>query len=144
MTTGFLMMPSGDKLQVEIARTPGEKRTGYMFRDRIPPDSGMLFVHRHPGFYPIWMANTAVPLDVVWLDNGGRVVEVYPNAEPYSLRRRGGNVESSLVLEMGAGGIERYGLQVGASLPRFVVPSFPAPALAVAAVAAFGLAALLR
>lgn len=72
----------------------------------------MLFVHQDCGPHCFWMKNTLIPLDIVWLGTGGRVVELAQGV-PGSLRPLGGNVASQYTLELPAGQARKYRLQVG-------------------------------
>ena len=67
---------------VETAITPDERKMGLMFRDKLESKAGMLFVFETEKPYPIWMKNMKIPLDIVWLDQGRRIVAVRENVPP--------------------------------------------------------------
>lgn len=79
----------------------------------------MLFVHPTPGHYPMWMFQTLIPLDIVWLDGSSIIVEIAESAQPCSqlpCPRYGGTAVSKYALEMPAGTVGQYGLKLGQKL----------------------------
>ena len=75
-------MPSGAVYKLELARTPEEQQQGLMFRESLPPSSGMLFLFGEPGVHQFWMKNTMIPLDMIWLDADGKVLFVSADTPP--------------------------------------------------------------
>jgi len=90
------------RLDLELARTSQEHERGLMFRDYLPPDSGMLFVYTFAARESYWMYNTLIPLSIAFIDRDGTIVDiqdmarlpdpsdesqaarfVYPSAAPY-------------------------------------------------------------
>ena len=67
--------------QVEIAQTPEQRERGLMFRRELPPDQGMLFV-QPPGRAAFWMKNTFIPLDLLYFDPDGALLQIEANARP--------------------------------------------------------------
>lgn len=106
----------GQNLTVEVVQTPEERARGLMGRESLAPNRGMLFIFDRPGRHAIWMKNTLIPLDILWLDRGGTVVHVQGLAQPcrvdpcpiFQPRR-----DARYVLELPAGEAERLGLGVG-------------------------------
>ena len=97
---------------------PEDMARGMMFRDLLPPDRGMLFVHPAAGRYRYWMFQVSVPLDIIWLDARRRIVEISPDTPPCQAQARdcpsyGGNADSQYVLELAGGMAARYGLKLG-------------------------------
>jgi uncharacterized protein len=76
------ILPSGNVYRLELARTPEEQAQGLMFRESLPPNTGMLFVFDVAGPHRFWMKNTMIPLDMIWLDEAGRVTFVSADTPP--------------------------------------------------------------
>jgi uncharacterized membrane protein (UPF0127 family) len=81
-TWAIAMTPSGEEFTLELADTPRKQRLGYMFRERIGPREGMLFLFDDVDTHSIWMKNCVVPLDILWLDEGFRVLHQVRDARP--------------------------------------------------------------
>ncbi len=112
------MLPGGQKIRVEVMTSPTDMGRGMMFRDSLAPDRGMLFIHSSPGNYKYWMYQVRIPLDIVWLDQFRRVVEISANTPPCKTRASecpnyGGNARAQFVLELGGGMAEKYNLKPG-------------------------------
>jgi uncharacterized membrane protein (UPF0127 family) len=74
---------AGDvQVQAEIVDTPETIERGLMFRKSLAPNEGMLFVFERAGFYPFWMKNTLIPLDIIWIDEGWRIVSIAESVPP--------------------------------------------------------------
>lgn len=69
-------------LRVELALTPEQQERGLMFRTRLPQGRGMLFVMPKEDFWSFWMKNTIIPLDIIWIDAKGIVVDMVKAARP--------------------------------------------------------------
>lgn len=70
------------KLIVEVADTPEKRMTGLMFRKSIPDDYGMLFVFESESVQAMWMKNTLISLDIVFLNTQRQVVDIHRNVPP--------------------------------------------------------------
>ncbi|HEY6148542.1 MAG TPA: DUF192 domain-containing protein [Thermoanaerobaculia bacterium] len=75
-------MPSGAVYRLELAKTPEEQAQGLMFRESLPDRAGMLFLFPNASVHKFWMKNTMIPLDIVWMDAGGKVLFVSANTPP--------------------------------------------------------------
>ncbi len=107
-------------LRVEVADSDFLRRRGLMNRQRLPRGQGMLLLWKRPTMAAIWMKNTLVPLDIVFLDAEGRIVHVHEGARPGDLTPIAAGRPVLAVLEIGAGEARRLGLKKGdrAALPR--------------------------
>lgn len=107
--------PSGRStaVTVELARTPDEQARGLMFRERLAPETGMLFLFPTSEDRTFWMQNTLLPLDMVFIDEAGNVVGIVERAEPLSTALRGVGRPSRYVLEVAGGFAAERGIRVG-------------------------------
>lgn len=100
---------------VEIADTPDERSQGLMFRDSLQGNYGMLFVFESEGIYGFWMKNTLIPLDAVWMDTQGNVVDVITmlpcENDPCKVYTPIG--DAKYVLEVNAGVAKSWSIQRG-------------------------------
>lgn len=128
-TSPTCKLPDGTTIHVELAQTDQERALGLMFRDVLPPNYGMLFLFDRDDYLPFWMKNTLIPLDLVWLDKSGQVVDLREAAPPCKLDPCPSYKPSKparFVLELAAGKARAHGLVPGASLSCTAVPGFPA------------------
>lgn len=98
---------------VELAITPPQRSQGLMFRRELAPDRGMLFVFDHPQVVNMWMENTLIPLDMLFIDQGGEVVAIHERAIPESRRIISSGRRVAAVLELPGGSVDRLHLKVG-------------------------------
>ena len=113
---GIVDIADGDEtltLHVEIADEPGEHSRGLMFRSSLAPRSGMLFLYPNPRRVTFWMKNTIIPLDMLFIDQHGRVEKIARKTEPYSLEPIMSEGLVVGVLELAGGAAERLGVEVG-------------------------------
>lgn len=82
LPAGSATFADGTSVRVEIADTHESMARGLMFRKSLDEHAGMLFVFDAPGFYPFWMQNCVIPLDIVWIGADHRVVSIAANAQP--------------------------------------------------------------
>lgn len=107
--------PSGrsTSVAVELARTPEEQARGLMFRERLAPGTGMLFLFPATEEHAFWMQNTLIPLDMIFVDEAGAVVGIVERAEPHSTALRSAGVPSRYVLEVAGGVAAEHGIRPG-------------------------------
>lgn len=98
---------------VELARTPEETACGLMRRPRLSREEGMLFLRDPPGPAHFWMKDTPQPLDMLFLDEGGRVIHLAEFTTPYSTGVYGTDAKVAGVLEVKAGTVARLAVQTG-------------------------------
>ncbi|WP_036797559.1 DUF192 domain-containing protein [Leisingera caerulea] len=102
--------------EVEIADSEAERAQGLMFREELPRGAGMLFVYDQPQPAAFWMKNTLIPLDIIFLDELGRVTSVHENAVPGDLTPIPGGNRVFAVLEINGGLARRYGISAGTQM----------------------------
>ena len=100
-------------IDVEIAETADEKALGLMFRTSLADGHGMLFPHGTPQELTMWMRNTYISLDMVFLRADGTVHRVEERTEPLSDRIIGSQGPVTAVLELAGGWARRHGLKPG-------------------------------
>jgi len=131
-------------LRLEIADTDNRRRIGLSRRKDLPADAGMLFIFDRPGHYTMWMKDTFIPLDIIFLNDDMVITYIAADRQPMNETlitpcsaeyekawdRGKAFLSSSLcseefsksdkltryVLELGAGSAAKYGVRVGDSL----------------------------
>ena len=111
-----LTIVSGGKTHrftVEVARSFEQQQTGMMNRNSLAPDRGMIFPYDQPKSVAFWMKNTLIPLDLIFISPGGKILRIEENAVPYSLDQipSGGPIEA--VLELAGGRSAELKLKAG-------------------------------
>jgi len=123
-------LPDGFMVNLELATTPEETATGLMFRPALAADRGMLLLWSDERLATIWMMNVLVPLDIVFLDDAGQVVDLVADAQPCSAEpcpRFTTSIPARAVLELAAGSAGAHGLEVGSRIEFERVSGFPVP-----------------
>lgn len=100
-------------LTVEIAELGWEQRRGLMYRTHLPEDHGMLLTYGHRGEQAIWMHNTCIPLDVLFVDDDGTIVAIREHARPMDDSAYRTRCPSRHVIEVNAGWCRRHGVRPG-------------------------------
>lgn len=98
---------------IRIADTEARRELGLMFVTRMPSDEGMLFPEDQPQVMSMWMKNTYIPLDMLFIDTRGHVVCLIENAKPESLEILSCDKPAKAVLEINGGEARRRGIKVG-------------------------------
>lgn len=104
------------RFDVEVMRTDAERARGLMFRRDLPADRGMLFTFDREEPIFMWMKNTYLPLDMIFVGKNGRVVSVARDTEPLSERIISSGAPATTVLEVNAGTAARLGIRDGDTL----------------------------
>jgi uncharacterized membrane protein (UPF0127 family) len=98
---------------VELARTDAERARGLMGRTSLPEDRGMLFLFDETAEHAFWMKDTPLPLDMIFIDEEGRIVGIVERAAPRTLAQRTVGVPSRYVLEVNGGWSRARGVKAG-------------------------------
>lgn len=101
------------KFFIELADAPGSRARGLMFRRKLAADHGMLFHWRKAMPIAMWMKNTYISLDMIFIETDGTVARVAENAVPHSLEHIASGKPVSAVLEVVAGTAKRINLKSG-------------------------------
>ena len=109
-----LVTSSGEHaFKVEVMRTDEQRARGLMFRRHMPAGRGMLFDFKTEQRVMMWMRNTYIPLDMIFITRAGVVVNVAEDTEPMSERTIPSAGPAYAVLEVNAGVARRIGLKAG-------------------------------
>jgi uncharacterized protein len=100
-------------VRVELARTPGQRTFGLMYRPHLDENAGMLFIFPVADQVKFWMKHTEIPLDMIFAGSSGVVVGIVADATPYSERSVGPDAQALYVLEVNGGFCARHGVRVG-------------------------------
>ena len=106
---------------VELADTDETRRTGLMFRTDLAADAGMLFDFGESRIVTMWMRNTPLPLDMIFITDAGRIAHIAENTVPGSEALISSRYPVASVLEVNAGVVAARGIAVG---DRVVHPIF--------------------
>lgn len=109
-----LITAAGRKtIDIEVATTPQEQALGLMYRTSLADTKGMLFPYGEARELTMWMKNTYIPLDMVFIRGDGTVHRIEVKAEPLSERVISSDGPVTAVLELAGGAAERLGLKPG-------------------------------
>lgn len=98
---------------VELADTDAKRQRGLMFREELAADTGMLFDFAPPRRVSMWMRNTPLPLDMLFIAADGRIAHIAANTVPYSEAIITSPMPVAAVFEVNAGTAARLGIAVG-------------------------------
>ena len=97
--------------RVEVADDPDERQRGLMFRSRLDPDQGMLFVFPDSQLRSFWMVNTAIPLSIAYIAADGIIQEIY-DMQPFSRASVPSRAPAMYALEVNQGRFQEVGVRV--------------------------------
>ncbi|TFL17077.1 DUF192 domain-containing protein [Jannaschia formosa] len=110
------------RFRVELALTPQEQARGLMHREEMARMAGMLFVYDRQQPLSFWMRNTLIPLDMIFLDETGTVINIHPDAVPLDETPIRSEAPGLAVLEINGGMAETLGLGPGDELRSPAMP----------------------
>ena len=99
---------------VELALTAPARRQGLMGRERLAPWRGMWFDFGRASLVTMWMKNTPLPLDIIYINERGIVCSIAADTTPYSEEALPSGCAAQTVLELNAGEAQAAGIRVGA------------------------------
>lgn len=115
-----ILTPEGLAIRIELATTPEEQMRGLMFREHLDENAGMLFIFEEARPLSFWMKNTLIPLDVLYMDQNGTIVDIHTMqpcpAETIQCPSYPSQAEAKYALEINGGRAEELGLEVGEQL----------------------------
>jgi hypothetical protein len=112
------------EFQVELAVSPAQRSQGLMFRESLEEDRGMLFDFGKPEQAAMWMRNTYVSLDMLFIDTHGRITQIAANTQPLSDAVIASREPVRAVLELRGGISAKLGIKPG---DRVIHPLFTEP-----------------
>ena len=118
LTAREVTLPGGQVIETQVMIDQKDQARGMMFRESLAPDHGMLFLHKAMGTYAYWMYQVKIPLDIVWMDEQRRIVEIAADTPPcltaaHDCPTYGGHKSAKYVLELAGGMAKKYGLREG-------------------------------
>lgn len=117
LPTGTLSVVTADgvahKFTVEIASNPEERGQGLMFRESLDRDKGMLFDYGRKRRVSMWMKNTLIPLDMLFIRADGTIANIRERTIPHSLEAISSEGRVRAVLELAGGTVDRLGIEPG-------------------------------
>ncbi len=124
------VLPDGARITLELALTPEEITQGLMYRPSLAADRGMLFLFEAAYPHRFWMKNTLIPLDIIFLDEHGTVVDLVAGAQPCHSEPCPTFTPAqpvSAVLELSVGTAAAHGLTRMARVTFVNVPEYVRP-----------------
>jgi uncharacterized protein len=111
------------KFEIELALTSEQQAQGLMYRQRLAGDAGMLFLYTSEMPLLMWMANTFIPLDMLFIGADGRIRNIAERTIPHSTATIASDGPALAVLELNGGTASRLGIAAG---DRVIYPGFAA------------------
>jgi uncharacterized membrane protein (UPF0127 family) len=113
------------RVEVEVAATPDSRRRGMMWRTELAAGKGMLFLFPEQEVQSFWMANTLIPLDMIFITTDMKVAGIVERAVPQSRESRSVGAPSQYVLEVPGGWSQSVGITKGSPVEFEGVSSIP-------------------
>lgn len=107
---------NGKTITAEIADDDTERTAGLMFREKLAPDSGMLFVMPQVDYVSFWMRNTFIPLSIAYISPSGRILEIHSMKPHDETPIKSAFPGIAYALEMEEGWFDKNGILPGARL----------------------------
>ena len=111
-----LKIQSGETVHefaVEEAKTLDQQARGMMFRESMTADTGMIFEFEEPKIATIWMKNTSIPLDILFVRSNGKILKIEHSHKPYTLRSASSEAVIASVVELKGGEAKARGIRPG-------------------------------
>lgn len=100
-------------ISIEIADNESSRTQGLMGREHMSEMQGMLFIFPDEDYRSFWMANTPLPLDIIYVNKDRSIVTIQRNTVPYSEESIPSTAPATYVIEVNAGFADRHGLVEG-------------------------------
>lgn len=99
-------------IKAEVAATDAERQRGLMYRERMGPNEGMVFIFDAPAAVCMWMKNTYIPLSVAFLDEKGTIVNI-EDMQPQTMESHCARKPARFALEMNQGWFKQRNIKPG-------------------------------
>ncbi|MGQ3675487.1 DUF192 domain-containing protein [Xanthobacter sp. TB0139] len=100
-------------LEMEVARTDEERTRGLMYRKSLPERHGMMFDFGYDQPIYMWMKNTYIPLDMLFIRSDGTIARIEEMTTPFSTRTISSGAPARVVIELAGGSSRRLGIAAG-------------------------------
>ena len=102
-------------IRAEVAATEAQRQQGLMFREKLGPNEGMVFLFDAPAGVCMWMKNTYVPLSVAFIDSEGKIINI-EDMQPRSMQSHCTKRPALYALEMTQGWFKQKNIQPGSTI----------------------------
>jgi len=103
-------------LSIALAKTPAQQRKGLMKVNKMDEFQGMLFIFHKEDHRIFWMKDTYIPLDLIFLNKNKVIVGIVENNKPMSEKNIKIKKKAQYILELNAGFVKKYGVELGDKL----------------------------
>ena len=110
--------------RLKVANNKEDFRKGLMFVKYLPQDSGIIFKYNNYGMHSMWMKNTFIPLDILFLDHNYKLIDYVENTTPHSLKSIIINKPSKNIIELNGGSVKKFNLKKNDTINFNIVNSF--------------------
>ena len=108
--------------RVQVADTPFKRKRGLMnIKKPLKENTGMLFDYKKEAVISLWMKNTYIPLDAIFMDSRSIVVGLGNNLKPHSLQNYSSNKKARYAIEVNAGTIKKKDIKIGDKIGTMLI-----------------------
>ena len=107
----FFENNSGVIFNLKLADTKEKQKNGLMYVKNMPENAGMLFKYNDIRNHSMWMKNTFIPLDILFLDKNYKLINYIENTVPFSLEKISINEPSQNIIELNGGSVKKFNLK---------------------------------
>ena len=112
--TGYVKIENSNLLlNVEIADTQERRKKGLMYREFLDEDKGMVFVFPEEDFLSVWMKNTKINLDIIFISKNYIIIDYFENISSMSEKIYTSRKKSKYILEINSGLIKKFKIKKG-------------------------------
>lgn len=104
---------SNTDYKIELAKTIAQRTKGLSGREILCKNCGMIFIFSYETELPFWMKDTLIPLDMIWLNKDGKIVDIQTAAETNSTKIYQNQTKAQYVLELNANDSQKLNLKIG-------------------------------